>query len=102
MTENNSRATDAQIAEMVATAIAFTTVYMSSNNGSNEVLDMLDGLMPIDADATPKFTEAYKVVQGLLCVVTSLTDLYARETSTSPAAVIRMIAQQNERRRPVE
>jgi hypothetical protein len=61
--------------------------------GSEDVLDILNGSLPVEADDTTKFVEGYKLVQGLLRVVTVLTTWHARAAGKSRAEVIRMLAQ---------
>jgi hypothetical protein len=86
-------------ADLIATAIALVTAFASPGDGTDAVIDMLHALTCGEVGQTD-FNETFKVVQGLLGLVAVVTDWYSNATGISHDEVLRMIAEQNELRRP--
>ena len=93
---------DAALAEMISDAVALVTNYLHQPEGSRPEgtteADMLWSL--IHERSGDEFVESFRVVQGLLGVITVLTDWYAQATGISPKAAIQQVARENEKRRP--
>jgi hypothetical protein len=47
-----------------------------------------------------EFVESFRLIQGLLGVITVLSNWYERATGISPHEAIQQVARENERRRP--
>ena len=102
MTEYREDPNDAALAEMISDAIALVTNYLNQPDGprveGTTEADMLWSL--IRERSGDEFVESFRVVQGLIGVITVLTNWYARATGISPMSAIQQIARENELRRP--
>jgi len=92
----------AELAEMISDAVALVTNYLNQPDGPRaEGTTEADMLWSLIRDRSgDEFVESFRVVQGLLAVITVLTEWYARATGISPMAAIQQVARENERRRP--
>ena len=102
MTEYREEPDDASLAEMISDAVALVTNYLNQPDGpraeGTTEADMLWSL--ISERSGDEFVESFRVVQGLLGVITILTNWYAGVTGISPMSAIQQLARENERRRP--
>ena len=97
MSDHEDELSDAELAEMVADAIALATNYISKPDGPRDEHEMLMAI--IQERSGDEFVESFRIVQGLLGIITVLTDWRHRGTGIAPLETLQQIASVNERRR---